>query len=403
MMMKQVSTARPHLYTQEEILDNWLLKALTGGHQIAVWRTPKSAEIEIVLDQTEKIKRVDLELDKLPSGFIAHPFADQEDGKAFFLEASDYFKLSLDAPLQEESRETFGSLELEPGALKESLRKVIRNAQPDKSAAQSESTTQEEFVALVKRCMDAIHSGEMSKVVPARLQKVPLKDTFDISATFIALCKKYPDAFVNFFHIPNIGTWLGATPEILIKTQGNYFYTMALAGTQKAEGEDPVRNAAWKQKEIEEQAMVSRYIVNNFKKIRLREYEENGPRTVQAGNLLHLRSDFRVNMDATNFPQLGAVMLKLLHPTSAVCGTPRAQSMEFILNNERFDRSFFAGYIGPVNIEDQTAIYVNLRTAELVNNEVLLYAGAGVTADSIPEKEWEETTLKCDIIGNFIQ
>ncbi len=394
-------TADRHLLTQEELLDRWLYAALEGDYQLAVWKSPNSKNIQFILDQTGEIKRVNLELDTLSPGFIAHPFTDQEDQKAFFLEASDYFKFNIDSPMPEEG--LYKKTKFTPTEIKKQVNQLLRSAQPNKSSARLTPTSKSSFIEFVKKGIKAIQEGKLSKVVPARIQKVDLKEGFDLTKTFLALCRLYPDAFVNFFHIPNVGTWLGATPEILIKTEGHYFHTMALAGTQKAEGEDPVQNAAWKQKEIEEQAMVSRYIVNNFKKIRLREYEENGPKTVKAGNLLHLRSDFRVNMEATNFPQLGSVMLKLLHPTSAVCGTPREESMKFILDHEAFDRCFFAGFIGPVNIENQTAIYVNLRTAQLINEEVLLYAGAGVTADSIPEKEWEETALKCDIIGKFIQ
>jgi isochorismate synthase len=108
-------------------------------------------------------------------------------------------------------------------------------------------------------------------------------------------------------------------------------------------------------------------------------------------------------MKATGFPQLGSVMLDLLHPTSAVCGMPRKEAHEFLQENEGFDRSFFAGFLGPVNIEGETSIFVNLRTASFNGGRAILYAGAGVTEDSDPEKEWEETELKCQIIGKFIQ
>jgi isochorismate synthase len=239
--------------------------------------------------------------------------------------------------------------------------------------------------------------------VPAKVKIQPMDREFDLTATFLSLCRAYPNAFINFFHIAQIGTWIGATPEVLIKTKDRYFYTMALAGTQRAQGENPLKSAAWTQKEIEEQALVSRYIVNCFKKIRLREYDEIGPKTSIAGPLLHLKSEFRVDMEITNFPQLGSVMLDLLHPTSAVCGMPREKALEFLSREESFDRSFFAGYLGPVNIQKETAIFVNLRCARLRGDKAILYAGAGITEDSIPEKEWEETELKCDIIGNFLK
>ncbi len=100
-------------------------------------------------------------------------------------------------------------------------------------------------------------------------------------------------------------------------------------------------------------------------------------------------------MNATNFYDLGSVMLKLLHPTSAVCGLPKDPSYEFIKAQENFDRQFFSGYLGPVNLKNNTSIFVNLRCMQLLNKFGIAYSGAGVTAYSNPEKEWEETEMKC--------
>jgi isochorismate synthase len=189
---------------------------------------------------------------------------------------------------------------------------------------------------------------------------------------------------------------MGASPEILISVDKHeVFRTVALAGTQSNLPEVPLSQVAWTQKEIEEQALVSRYIINCFKQIRLREFEEEGPKTVVAGNLLHLRTDFRVDMKATGFPQLGTVMLRLLHPTSAVCGMPKEAALQFILEHEGYDRAFYSGFLGPVNMGGETHLYVNLRCTQWLETEAVLYAGAGITANSVPEKEWRETELKC--------
>ena len=104
---------------------------------------------------------------------------------------------------------------------------------------------------------------------------------------------------------------------------------------------------------------------------------------------LHLKSEFKVDMQATNFPQLGSVMLQLLHPTSAVCGMPLDTSLEFLSRNEKYDRQFYAGYLGPVNFNNDINIFVNLRCAQLLEDKAVLYAGAGVTMDSTPEQEWD--------------
>lgn len=390
-----------HLDNLEHYLLSLLSKNMEEGNQIAIWRKPKSSFIQILIDKTGITKRIAPNLEELPSGFIVHPFEDQEDQKAYFLEADSYFKIEIGIPLddQKDTLEEAG-FTTPISEMKKKMGKVFSHIISKDEVFLD--TTKESFMELVEKGIQSIEQGELHKIVPARIKKIKLNPDFDLVRSFNRLVKSYPNAFVNFFHIPDVGTWMGASPEILIQNKGDEFYTMSLAGTQKAQGENPLKSAAWTQKEIEEQALVSRYIVDCFKKIRLREYDEHGPKTVLAGNLLHLRSDFKVDMKSTNFPQLSTVMLQLLHPTSAVCGMPRTAALEFLSNNEPFNRSFYAGFIGPVNVEGETSIYVNLRTARLVDGLAILYAGAGVTEDSIPENEWEETEMKCDIIAKHL-
>ncbi|HSF52486.1 MAG TPA: chorismate-binding protein [Algoriphagus sp.] len=391
--------------TQSELLDLLFLKGLSSGGSFAVWRKPKSGKLEFLLDESENPERVNLNIEELPTGFIVHPFADQEDKKAFFIKSSQYFCIQLDQELEAGDLPEWikSSLHYSKESIKAEVKNLIRQNTESPFSEQNESDQKEHFIRLVQHGIEAIEAGVLEKVVPARTKVIAISEEFDLGKSFQKMLEAHPNSFVNFFHIPQVGSWIGASPEILIETKGDHFYSMALAGTQPASGENPLKSAAWTQKEIEEQALVCRYIVDCFKKIRLREYEEHGPKTVMAGNLLHLRTDFRVDMKATGFPQLGSVMLDLLHPTSAVCGMPRKEAHEFLQENEGFDRSFFAGFIGPVNIQEETSIFVNLRTASIRGDRAILYAGAGVTEDSDPEKEWEETELKCQIIGKFLQ
>ena len=388
----------------EEVLDVFLGEGLASGGSFALWRKPNSSQLAYIQDFSQSPRRVSLQLEDLPAGFIVHPFADQEDKKAFFIQGDRYEKLFLDNSLNQEdlpqwmqaSRDSLPTAE---------LKKQIA-AHLSKLPRQEFNVVGQEkghFLQLVDKGIQAIEAGTLEKIVAARTKMILLPTEFDLGKTLAKLLSSYPHSFVNFFHLPGIGTWMGASPEVLIETKGDYFYTMSLAGTQPAQGDNPLKSAAWTQKEIEEQALVSRYIVDCFKTIRLREYEEHGPKTVLAGNLLHLRSDFRVNTQTTGFSNLGSVMLGLLHPTSAVCGMPRKEALNFLKTEEGWDRNFYAGFLGPVGIEQETSIYVNLRTASLGKEHALLYAGAGVTEDSVPEKEWEETELKCQIIGKFIQ
>jgi isochorismate synthase len=388
--------------TLHQYLSNLLLENFEEGNQVAIWRGPRSAQVQILIDQTGVLKKVPLNLEELPAGFIVHPFEDQPDKKAFFLEANHLLTIALDVPFEEQI-ENLKPVQVQHSVEKcnDNIRVLFVKAERDKQYNEKAEDKQT-YLDLVENGRAEIAAGKLMKIVPARTKVMRLDSSFDLVAALQRLIHAYPNAFINFFHIPGVGSWIGASPELLIHTKENIFQTMSLAGTQKAQGDNPLKSVAWTQKEIEEQALVGRYIVDCFKKIRLREYEEHGPKTVIAGNLLHLRSDFKVDMDATNFPQLGSVMLELLHPTSAVCGMPRQEALAFLATHEAFDRSLFAGFIGPVNINSETSIYVNLRTARLMEKQAILFAGAGVTEDSIPEKEWEETEMKCDIIGRHL-
>jgi isochorismate synthase len=167
-----------------------------------------------------------------------------------------------------------------------------------------------------------------------------------------------------------------------------------------------VQEVRWSQKEIEEQAYVSRYIIECFKKIRLREYIEIGPKTVLAGNLMHLKTEYVVETTQVDYPGLISTMLGLLHPTSAVCGTPKEAAKSWIKSVEKHDRSLYSGYLGPVNIDQETHLFVNLRTVRLEpildQIKATYFAGCGITEESSPEKEWLETEMKCQTLQRVL-
>jgi isochorismate synthase len=83
-----------------------------------------------------------------------------------------------------------------------------------------------------------------------------------------------------------------------------------------------------------------------------------------------------------------------LHPTPAVGGIPLAEGMSFLQQNENLDRAYYAGFLGPVTTAGNTELFVNLRCAKISNGQISLYVGAGITKDSDPKQEWEETQNK---------
>ena len=92
----------------------------------------------------------------------------------------------------------------------------------------------------------------------------------------------------------------------------------------------------------------------------------------------------------------------MLHPTPAVCGLPKEEAKQFILDNELYNRDFYTGFLGELNLKGQTNLYVNLRCMQLKDNRISIYVGGGITADSNAENEWEETVIKAKVMKNAL-
>ncbi len=246
--------------------------------------------------------------------------------------------------------------------------------------------TKNNFENLVAKGIQAIESNEFKKVVLSRKESIDLAN-FDIINAFENLTQLYPTTFVYCFFHPKIGTWLGATPEQLLKANNGEFKTIALAGTQKDTGSNEV---VWPKKEQEEQQFVTDYIVEKVKNV-ASEVLVSKPYSLKAGSIWHIKTDISGRLNSSS--SLREVAL-LLHPTPAVCGFPKDKSKAFILENENYDRTFYTGFLGELNVEDQTDLFVNLRCMEIEVAQAHLFMGCGITKDSIPEKEWEESCNK---------
>jgi len=258
-------------------------------------------------------------------------------------------------------------------------------------------TRSEHYQEAVQRTVDAIKENSFSKIVLSRRSEFVFND--DQISPFVSwLIQEYPEANISIFNIPGEGLWISASPEILLSfspTEG--VRSMALAGTRTFEpGFDEI--SLWSSKELEEQGIVTDFIREVFQEQGIRKLKEKGPYSVQAGNLIHLRTDFNA-CDGTSDDFYDLV--NSLHPTTAVCGTPRLEAKSWIKNNEDFDRSFYSGFSGIVEPQLRKLV-VNLRVANITAGMITLYAGAGITKASVPEKEWIETSEKLKTLGNFL-
>lgn len=377
---------------EKKNLDNYrdiknLIDRILGlGGSLMYWRMPNSDEKNLIVCNSGASIRNEISLEDSMPGFAFAPFDATKE--KYFFNADFIFKFKGDEIVSgPDLNNTFFS------SNENSLNEEKKSTKFYSSTKKNERVT--DFTEFVQSCIDKTTNGEIEKIVPSKFVDVELPENFDALKIFNALCEKHRNAFVSLVTSPETGTWIGASPELLVSVDAQEkFKTVALAGTQKHNPNINLKSVAWTQKEIEEQTLVSRYIINCFKKIRVREYKEHGPYTAVAGSLLHLRTDYEIDMKEVNFPQLGSVMLKLLHPTSAVCGMPHEPAKDFLLNNEGYDREFYSGYLGPVNFEGESKIFVNLRCMQIFEKQARIYAGAGVTADSIAENEVAEIEMK---------
>jgi isochorismate synthase len=376
------------------LVKNLIPQVIGHGGAFMFWRMPGSDEKNLIVCNSGTSALDELSLEDSKPGFAFAPF--NPGKKKFYFSADLIFRFKgeeiVDGPDLSNTRYI-----TKPSSTK--------GSDDNKSYYPKEKNNSEhlDYSSLVKAGIERIESGSFEKIVPSKYKDVELPEGFDPLKIFYRLCEKHPNAFVSFVSSPETGTWLGASPELLVSVDAeSKFKTIALAGTLKHTPGMNLKSVAWTQKEIEEQALVSRYIINCFKKIRVREYQEQGPRTVVAGSLLHLRTDYEIDMKEVNFPQLGSVMLKLLHPTSAVCGMPLEPALDFLQHHEGYDREFYSGFIGPVNFDGASSIFVNLRCMQLFEDSARIYAGAGVTADSDPEKENEEVDMKIQTLSQLI-
>ncbi|MGB5982013.1 MAG: chorismate-binding protein [Nonlabens sp.] len=237
---------------------------------------------------------------------------------------------------------------------------------------------------LVFKAISAIKNGLFQKVVLSR------KREFQHALSYLEIIEnlfsKYPMNNTYFFHHPKIGTWCGATPEILLSIKGKNVQTMSLAGTAIYHSQNIHE---WGAKEIEEQQIVTQSICQDLEKSGAVNIEVGETYTSRSGDLIHLKSDITAKIEKDQISHI----LNYLHPTPAVCGLPKKPAKAFILSEENYDRSYYTGYLGLMT-GDFHDYYVNLRSMQLKKESAIIYAGGGITALSNPRAEYLETENK---------
>ncbi len=255
-----------------------------------------------------------------------------------------------------------------------------------------DSISKRDYLKKLEQVIEKIKVESWQKVVLSRSKY------FDVDLNpikyFNTLRMAYPEAAVYCFTHPNSGTWIGASPELLLQVNEQNAQTMSLAGTaRKGEGNELGI------KEEKEQKYVTEYILKTLSGFQeVKDLNISSTENVIAAKLLHIRNIVTFSL-SDNFSL--EKILNALHPTPAVAALPMKEGINFIKEVESASRSFYSGYFG-LSKEQKSVFYVNLRCLQYGSNGIKLYAGGGITNLSDPLKEWEETNAKMETLARLI-
>lgn len=259
-----------------------------------------------------------------------------------------------------------------------------------------DSTTKENYEENFKIFQKEIKSGKCLKAILSTVVKKEIPQGFNCGEYILKLRATYPQAFIYLFSSPIAGTWIGATPETLLKWESGIASTMSLAGTKKSSKED----SQFGTKEEEEQRIVTDYVCRIFEK-RFSDVRVDATAKLKYGNMEHLITQVEASTESHFSKSDLLVLANDLHPTPAVGGFPKNEAIELIHKTENHSRLYYSGYLGPIHL-DSAHLAVNLRCMSLGRDHVYAFAGGGITADSMVDSEWEETRLKAQALLKFL-
>ncbi len=266
---------------------------------------------------------------------------------------------------------------------------------PCRAHASDAHPEREIWLAHVARAVEAVRAGTLRKVVLARTVRYPGCRP-DPVAALAHLRQRYVGSYCFLFE-PRAGhAFFGASPETLAEVENGALRTMALAGSARR-GATPEDDAAQAEsllrsvKDRHEHALVAEAIVQAVQPLSVSVHVEPTPHVLRLPNIQHLHTPITAHLRPT--VDVWDVLAQL-HPTPAVGGLPRRAALALMQQLEPFARGWYAAPFGVANAAGEGHFAVAIRSALATPEGVTLFAGAGIVADSEPQREWEETALK---------
>ena len=243
---------------------------------------------------------------------------------------------------------------------------------------------------LMNAIADGISRGEMTKVVSSREVEFTSETPYNVASILANLVDNNPNCFI-FGYEKDGRTFVGASPEILVRHRGSEILSYALAGTAPKDGPN-----AWTEeqlltntKNIIEHNIVRDRIVNTMKQI-TPDVTVGETGIMELSHLYHLRTIITAKDSTKSLVEWA----KLLHPTPALGGEPREKALALLQEYESHERGMYAAPFGFMKDMGDGIVVVAIRSALIMDNVLYAYAGCGVVADSDADEEYAETNNK---------
>jgi salicylate biosynthesis isochorismate synthase len=272
--------------------------------------------------------------------------------------------------------------ELEPAEM------PMLDPDPVAQAEVASAAPPEHFEAAIARAVERIEAGEITKVVIAREVRVHAPKAIDPAPVYDGLRAAFPSCYCYLVGTPE-ATFLGASPEVLVRRDGARAQTVALAGTVRRSADPAVDDHLAEQLRTmpryrEEQAIVTRRIERTLRPVSVWVAAADEPVVVKVHNVQHLGTPIRAQLAE---PVPCVELAGLLHPTPAVGGEPPDEALPMIPALEGLDRGWYAGPVGWTDLAEDGEFCVALRCALIRDRVAHLYAGEGIVAGSDPAEE----------------
>ena len=256
------------------------------------------------------------------------------------------------------------------------------------------SITTDAWKERVAEAITRIEKTGVDKVVLARDLVATTTSDIDARPILKKLASEYPSTWT--FAVDGL---VGATPELLLRLSKGMVTSRVLAGTIPKTGDDAkdlalAASLARSSKDLEEHEYAVRSVAEALEPFCSSTNVPESPFVLHLANVMHLATDVTGALTESKQRVDAFSLLKSLHPSAAVCGTPRNIAFDIIDEIEGMNRGRYAGPVGWIDASGDGELGIALRTGQISGKEIRIYAGCGIVAGSNPEKELEESAAK---------